>query len=269
MIKINSNAVRSSLNIKDRELIFNDDFEEASLNQSHWFPYYLPHWNNANDSRPSYTIEDSSLKLFIGSNQAPWCPEHDGILRVSSIQTGHYSGEVGSEFGQHRFAKNLVVKQKLATQKLFLPRFCRLEMRARAKLNDNNLASLWLIGFEETPEQSGEITLMEVFGDRQFDDGTIIGRGIKKITDPHLENEFYETKLPMHMQDWHIYAFEWTATGVDFYLDDELISHCDQSPQYPMQLMLNIYQFTDNEADKNNCDSFFEIDYIRSYEAIK
>jgi beta-glucanase (GH16 family) len=41
----------------------------------------------------------------------------------------------------------------------------------------------------------------------------------------------------------HDYAALWTPQGVTFYIDGQPKKHTEQSPQYPMQLMLTIYDF--------------------------
>ena len=166
------------------KLIFEDHFDSPKLNLEKWLPHYLPHWSNLDRSKASYKIEDNALRLFISDEQAPWCPEYDGDIKVSGLQTGHYSNEVGSQEGQHRFSKGQTVRHYTTPFQLFLAQYFRLEMRARAKLNANNLAGLWLIGFEDQPENSGEITLFEAFGHNIEQTSACIGRGIKSFTDP-------------------------------------------------------------------------------------
>jgi hypothetical protein len=83
------------------EIEFEDDFAEASLDQTKWLPRYLPQWSSRADSAARYDIGDSVLRLRIDRDQRPWCPEWDGDTRVSSLQTGVFSGPTGSRIGQH------------------------------------------------------------------------------------------------------------------------------------------------------------------------
>lgn len=198
------------------ELLFADDFDQPSLNLENWFPYYLPHWSSQDRTKARYQIQDSYLRLSIEHDQQPWCPEFDGDVKVSNLQTGHWSGPIGSSQGQHRFRPDLVVREASPERRLFLPRYCRLEMRARARLNPWNLAALWLIGFEDAPEFSGEITIFEVFGHGADRDGVKVGRGIKKIHDPKLTNELDDGRLSITVSDWHIYGMNWTPRGSNF-----------------------------------------------------
>jgi len=245
-------------------LVFDENFEGDALAPERWFPFYLPHWSEPARTAPTYTVSDGALRLRIGADQPPWCPEHDGPVRVSSVQTGHWSGPVGSDRGQHRFKDGLVVRSDVPPGRLYTPLYGRLEMRARARLNPNGLVSLWMIGFEDEPHRSGEITLMEVFGSGAGEDTTVVGCGIKKVRDPALEDEFHETALPIRLSDWHVYAYDWTPDGVRFFVDGEPVSQCGQSPDYPMQIMLNIYELPDRPDGP--ADPVFEIDYVRGYE---
>lgn len=245
-------------------VIFGDDFSTVELDSSKWCPVYLPHWTDNEDTTPSYRFTENALRLYISKDQQPWCPSATGQLKVSNLQTGHFSGEVGSPNGQHRFQDGLRVQQYHPPQRLFLPQYCRLEMRAKAKLGKDNLAALWLIGFEDRPERSGEITLMEVFGHNAHADHTVIGHGIKKINDPELDDEFVEKSFPVRMSDWHDYALDWTKDGIRFYLDGEEIFHTTQSPDYPMQLMLNFYDLA-GDAPAGDA-AWFDIDFVRAFE---
>lgn len=246
-------------------LLFADEFDDPVLDTRNWFPHYLPHWSSCAKTRAHYRIADSYLRLFIAEGQEPWCPEFDGGVKVSGLQTGHWSGPAGGFQGQHRFRPDLVVRDVVAEQRLFLPQYCRLEMRARANLNPWNLAALWLIGFEDKPERSGEITLFEVFGHGVDQDGVAVGRGIKKLNDHTLQDELDTGKLPIRLADWHVYAMDWTSKGVDFSVDGIIVSSTRQSPDYPMQLMLNLYALPGARDGTAAIESAFDVDYIRAW----
>jgi hypothetical protein len=165
-------------------LEFADDFKGGDLDPGRWLAAYLPHWSAPERTRPRYTVSDGVLVLRIDPDQGPWCPEYDGAVKVSSIQTGQFSGPVGSAVGQHRFREGLIVQHAQPEARLYVPQYGYFELRAKADIAVNNLVALFMIGFEETPEDSGEITIMEIFGRNVSPEGTRLGHGIKRINDP-------------------------------------------------------------------------------------
>ena len=81
------------------EVAFEDDFDRPTLDETRWLPHYLPHWSTPDRTATRYEIRDGVLRLLIEADHAPWCPELDGDLRVSSLQTGVFAGPVGSKVG--------------------------------------------------------------------------------------------------------------------------------------------------------------------------
>jgi hypothetical protein len=247
-------------------LMFEDDFDGPALDLAKWIPYYIPHWSSRERARPHYAIADSCLTLRIDPGQEPWCPEFDGDVKVSSIQTGLFAGSVGGREGQLRFNPNLVVREAQETQRLFLPQHGVFELRARADMGPHDMVALWMIGLEDEPQRSGEITIMEIFARNVTAKGTRLGHGIKQIHDPKLAQDFEERLLPFMPGDWHTYAAEWTSSGVDFYLDDVHVRHVAQSPDYPMQVMLNIYELPGPAPrPPRTTAGSFTIDWFRGY----
>ena len=192
-------------------------------------------------------------------------PELEGQLKVSNLQTGHFSGPLGSSIGQHRSREELRVQTEKPETRLFVHQYCQLEMRARTQLNPWNLAALWLIGFEDQPKSSGEITIFEAFGSNSTPMSAHVGRGIKQINDPNLQDELDESELPIVLEEWHNYAIDWSAKGVEFYVDDHLVTRSTQAPHYPMQIMLNLYDLPGEYDRSNPNDAWFDIDFIHVY----
>ena len=137
-------------------------------------------------------------------------------------------------------------------------------VRVRAAIFPGDLVSLYLIGFEDSPQDSGEITVFEIFGHHVHQDGVVVGRGVKKINDPRLSSEFIESKLPISVADWHEYSIDWTKEGVSFFLDGRPTGTTAQSPSYPMQLMLTCYRLEKTLRDLPG--PRLEVDYVRGYE---
>ena len=90
---------------------FSDDFD-SDLDPEVWVPHYLPQWSSRAESAATYAVADSELRLTIPPEQGLWCEaDHDGSLRVSGIQSGVFSGEVGSTVGQQPFRDGAVVRE--------------------------------------------------------------------------------------------------------------------------------------------------------------
>jgi hypothetical protein len=134
------------------ELVFADDFTGADLDAARWFPYYLPHWSTPERSACRYTLGSSGLRLLIEADQPAWLPE-DGTMRVSNIQTGSYSGPVGSLSGQHRHRTDLRVHTPQPTRQLWTPSCGLVEVTMRATDDPTCMLAAWLVGLENaSPE---------------------------------------------------------------------------------------------------------------------
>lgn len=242
-------------------LDFYDDFVADQLDLTKWIPYYLPQWSNRIAAMPCYSIHDSRLILQIEQHQQPWCPEFNGDVRVSSLQTGLFAGALGSAVGQHRFAPACVVREVQPTTKLYTPMFGYIEMRAKCSIAPNNVAALWMIGFEEQPDQSAEICIFELKGTNVGPNSAIIGYGVHPFGDPTIHDEFYEDEFAINIHDFNVYAAEWTPIAIHFYVNHRLIRTIQQSPEYAMQLMLNIYDLENRNAKPME----FHVDYVAGY----
>ncbi|MFL5840439.1 MAG: hypothetical protein ACJ77Z_08305 [Thermoleophilaceae bacterium] len=114
------------------ELEFEDTFDGDALDESRWIPHYLAQWSSREEAAARYEVDSGSLRLLIEAGQQPWCPEFDGDVRVSSLQTGMFAGAVGSAIGQHRFNPDAVVREAQPNVRLYTPRYGVVEMRAKA-----------------------------------------------------------------------------------------------------------------------------------------
>ena len=66
--------------------------------------------------------------------------------------------------------------------------------------------------------------------------------GVKPIHDPALQLDMRDTWIPGSPADLHVYSAEWTEQAVTFRVDGQVVGVAAQSPAYPMQFMLNIYE---------------------------
>ena len=236
------------------ELEFEDTFEGDSLDPTRWLPYYLPHWSSRVRSAARYELADGKLRLLVEENQAPWCPELDGELRVSSLQTGQLDG-------QHRFEPCAIVREEQPAARLYTPQYGRIEVRLQATDDPDAMVALWMFGYDGG-ERSAEICVCEIFGREVGPDHVDVGVGVHPFGDPSIVDDFSKVRVAIDARELHLYAAEWTPDEVSFFVDGERIKTVDQSPAYPMQLMLGIYEFREN-APRGRYPKTFVVDYVR------
>jgi Glycosyl hydrolases family 16 len=250
------------------ELEIEDTFDANTLDPSLWVPHYLPQWSSREASAARYALGDGLLRLRIDADQQPWCPEWDGSVRASSLQTGVFSGPLGSPIGQHHFRPELVVREAQKTERLYTPHYGLIECRARAIADPACLVALWMIGFEDEPERSAEICVFEIFGRDVASQTAAVGMGIRPFGDAAITADFERPVLSIDACEFHDYAAEWTPGSVRFFVDEGLVREVRQSPAYPMQLMLNIYEFTDASRPVSAVDAYpkeFAVDRVRGW----
>jgi hypothetical protein len=227
-----------------------DAFDAPTLDEMLWIARYLPHWTSADRAAARYDVGGGTLRLRIDGDQPAWCPEHTGEMRVSSLQSGAYAGPVGGTIGQHRSHDGMVVREPDAPAALYTPRYGLVELRASFSDDPTTMAALWMIGYEDQPELSGEICIAEVFGRDVGADHVGIGMGTRRFNDPSLRGDFSVEHVAIDARQPHWYAAEWTPGRVAFYVDERLVKVVTESPAYPMQLMLGIYEFPEAGASR-------------------
>lgn len=222
---------------------FRDGFATGRLDPERWIPAYLPQWTTPRLAAARHRFDGDRLVLEIGPDTPAWCPEHDGEVRVSSIQTGVRSGPIGSPDGQHRFAAGLTVVTPQPERRLYLAHTGRVAIRARAIADPRAMVALWMIGFEDRPEDSGELLVMEIFGRDVSPSRALVGMGIRPHHDPRLQDGFVRVPVDLDVTAPHEYAIDWRADGISWTVDGTVVLESDQSPDYGMQLMLGLYAF--------------------------
>ena len=221
-----------------------EEFDAPNLDTSVWLPYYLPAWSSRAETAATYEIRDSCLRLSIPPRQGLWmAAEHPSPLRVSGVQTGNFSGPVGSTIGQQPLDGGSVVREEQETFWGFTPQYGRLEMRARGVITPRSMVAWWMVGLEDEPERCAEICVFEVFGDAVRPGSAEIGMGMKKFRDPAVAQDFQAPRLPIDVAEFHDYAVDWTAERASFFVDGELIRTCPRPPAYPMQMMVAVFDF--------------------------
>ena len=245
-----------------------DTFQQPTLDKRLWIPHYLPHWSSREASAARYEVGRGLLQLRIEADQEPWNPDIDGELRVSSLQTGAFAGPVGSTLGQHRFRRGLVVREAQESVALYTPQHGLFELRARALDDPASMVSLWMIGYEDEPTRSAEICVCEIFGRDIGPDTARIGMGLHPFGDPSITDTFSAESVRIDARQTHTYSVEWALDFVAFYVDDRPVKVVRQSPSYPMQFMLSIYEFRDRPVapvDRGRYPKVFAVEAFRGY----
>ncbi|WP_062531251.1 glycoside hydrolase family 16 protein [Demequina rhizosphaerae] len=225
-------------------------FEGDPLDATLWIPDYLPHWTTPDRSGARYRFTDRGLELLIEHDQHEWRPE-DGDFRVSHLQTGEFAGPLGSPVGQHRVGRDLRVVTERTMRRLWAPpRAGAVEVVASASADPTCMLGIWLVGHESTgPDDSGEICVAEVFGDKVTAASSVIRAGIKAHHDPRLVTDLRDVALAMDATEPHTYGAAWDSEGVRVSVDGVDVYGTDQVLSYPLQLMLDLWEFPHGRRD--------------------
>jgi hypothetical protein len=260
-------------------LAHHDEFDTAALDETKWYPYFLPHWSDEAHlpyATARYVIEDGILKLRTMLSESgfdQWWSPWDPHVR-SVIMTGEYSGDAGTKDGlaisvwcRDNVLGNCVVWSQFANQdlRLAVPRFGYFELRAKAPPTGG--ATWWMVGIPDDPQHSGEIDVLE------FDNsqpavwgGKCAHFGVHAWNDPNLVGQpyFYGDDCTQ-FHEWKTYGLLWTKTQLSFYIDGQLVRTIDQSPQYGMVTLLDLGNGLGHPSFPPGVRNQLEIDYFRIY----
>jgi hypothetical protein len=248
---------------------FSDDFDGSDLDSDVWIPHYLPMWSSRAQSAATYATVGSELRLTIPPDQGLWCPGDHDPLRVSGLQSGVFSGPVGSTMGQQPFHDGAVVREFQPTHWGWTPRYGLLEVRARMELSPRSMAAVWMVGLEDKPTRCAEICIFEVFGEAlASEDGAAtaaVGMGVHPFRDPAITDEFAAPQVAIDVTEPHIYVADWRPGRVDFLIDGERVNTVHQAPDYPMQMMVAVFDFPAKAGSVPQPDHVPElaVDYVR------
>lgn len=224
-------------------LVVDEQFDGDDLDPTRWIPYYLPQWTGRERAAARYRVGDGRLELRIDADQPAWAPGLEGTMRVSSLQTGVVAGPLGSTVGQHRVHPDAVVVEEQHSALLLAAQYAVVELRASWSPHPDRMVALWMIGVEDEPQRSAEICVCEIFGTDVEDESCAVGMGVHPFGDPTIVDQFGKVRVGIDVRRPHDYACVWTPDDVTFFVDGEIVESVTQSPGYPMQFMLGIYDF--------------------------
>ena len=218
-----------------------DDFS-AGLSRRCWVPHYLPHWTTPERSVARYRLTDPGLELRIEEDQLDWRPE-DAPLRVSNLQTGTFSGPVGSARGTHRHRDDgLVVRTHTPERLLFAPAAGRVDVTVAASRDERCMLAVWLVGTEHAREQdSGEICIVEIDADA-IGTSTVARCGVKAHHDPRMTTDMAEVVLRLDGSEPHTWTAVWGLSETTIGCDGIVVRRVAQAPTYPLFLMVDLFE---------------------------
>jgi hypothetical protein len=130
------------------------------------------------------------------------------------------------------------------------------------------MAAAWMVGLEDEPTRCGEICIFEIFGDAlQILGGqptAAVGMGVHPFRDPALSDEFAAERVAIDVTEPHLYSADWRPGRVDFLVDGRHVKTVHQAPDYPMQMMIAVFDFPDRAGSApSDHVPVLAVDYVR------
>ncbi|WP_313539988.1 hypothetical protein [Leifsonia aquatica] len=230
----------------DREPDIDDQFN-AGASSERWVASYLPQWTTSERARAHYEVVTNGIELRIDSDQPDWRLE-DAPLRVSNLQTGVYSGPVGSALGTHRHPVDLDVRTETSLKLLFAPSHGRVEITVSASQDANCMVAAWLVGTEHrSPAESGEICIFEIDADA-IGETTVVRTGVKAHHDPNLTTDMIEVTIPLNASAPHTWTVIWGDGETVIGCEGRTLRRIAQAPDYPLFLMIDLFEIGPREG---------------------
>ena len=181
------------------------------------------------------------------SPSSPTCRTSTADLRVSAVQSGNWSGPVGSTRGQQPFRPGLVVAEAQPTQWGFTPHYGHIEVTCRGQ----SQPTLHVLGVDGRPggptRALRRICLVEIFGHSVLvgTDGVRWWPWVVAFIGSATSSCRGVLRRPVSAgrQYLHRYAVDWQPGGVDFFVDDVRTMSVGQAPDYPIQLIIGVFDF--------------------------
>lgn len=207
-----------------------------------WVDHYLPHWTTPDRSTARYETTPAGMRLRIDADQLDWRPE-DAPLRVSNLQTGNYSGDLGSSVGTHRHREDgLTVRTPTPTRLLWAPSAGRVDITVSASRDEGCMLAAWLVGTEHLDARhAGEVCIFEI-------DAAAIGRattarsGVKAHGDPKLVTDMTTVEIPYDASTPHTWTAIWGNGETIIGCEGLILRRIEQAPYYPLFLMIDLFE---------------------------
>ncbi len=237
-------------------LIFNDEFEGSSLDESKWSLCYW--WDNDGCSNE-------------GNNELEWYMPDDVLVEDGALRLRAQERTIEASNGQtYDYTSGMVTtgppNYKTDPAK-FTFRYGYAEIRAKVPAGQGFWPAFWMLpdNFTSKPE----IDVLEILGHEPdlinmvihyLDEDDEPQRGLEKWVGPDFS------------QDWHTYAVNWTPDAVIWYVDGVerwRFDDIDYVPATNLYILLNLAVGGDWPGPPDETTVFpnyFEIDYVRIWQ---
>lgn len=254
-------------------LIFQDEFDGETLDDSRWVPQYLSSWAQKPElAEPTYIMENGLMRLQIFAETQPWCPEYDGETVVSGFTTGDRNA-------LHNWNGTNAVRNPVEMQATHLNQYGYYEIRAKGQSGSARHAAWWLLGFEDVPDESAEIGIFEILGNNSHK----VPVNFHAWNDPDAPDgggfSYTNRQMDFH-EEFHIYGFNWIEGGgqgeapdkMEFYVDGVKTGERNVNIDYPVLQLFSLYEkraggWTGIWLPKPYPNTF-DIDYVRVYKLV-
>ena len=254
-------------------LIFQDEFDGETLDDSRWVPQYLSSWAQKPElAEPTYIMENGLMRLQIFAETQPWCPEYDGETVVSGFTTGDRNA-------LHNWNGTNAVRNPVEMQATHLNQYGYYEIRAKGQSGSARHAAWWLLGFEDVPAESAEIDIFEILGNNSHK----VPVNFHAWNDPDAPDgggfSYTNRQMDFH-EEFHIYGFNWIEGGgqgeapdkMEFYVDGVKTGERNVNIDYPVLQLFSLYEkraggWTGIWLPKPYPNTF-DIDYVRVYKLV-
>jgi len=239
------------------ELLWSDEFEGTALDLSKWETVIGNGCPNlcgfGNQELQYYTDDPQNLQV------------KDGILTITALNDS--------------IADSGYTSAKLITKGKASWKYGRMEVRARIPAGRGNWPAIWMLPEENKYggwPRSGEIDIMEHVG---YDQGTLWGTIHTQSFNHIKQTEKNDSvSVPDISDEFHVYAVEWRADRIDWYLDDQryhTFKNTGDGPDdwpfdQPFYMIINLAVGGTWGGKQGIANDIFpnrlEIDYVRVYD---
>ena len=244
-------------------LDFAEEFAGTTLDTSHWYPYYLPHWVSPADMQRTaarYTVSDGTIKLRVEQDQPAWNPQADGTVVSSAIQTFNAPN-------WHKFNGSAVNQNNDTNFNGYTTKYGYVEVRA--KLSDaggGGHQAVWMVGTDTSTTAQPEIDFIETFFSTP-DKWRIAAYG---WGDPNFLSSWVGEEVPVSgtpTEEFHVYGMDWTPWALKLYYDGALVKTINDAPNQAMGFIVNIYTGAGSGQPNSVWPKQWEVDYLRVFKS--